>query len=337
MFSKTEVRTPPAMKSERSIVADMNFDIGVLIENFQADEHQGVIIETETFCIENGHMGKIMVNFPPKGAAQEDSISVIFRVKWGPIALPYHDFLEIGISFSIEDVRGQLVNEMKTHEMRFCGDGAEWMIKNYIKRDKLLDPDEKLLRKLPHGGSAFYLRMSSCCIQTRSELLPKMGHDFRLRTGDGGDFPVNKSVLQSKSSLFADMIASCNRKNSREIIFRKVSKSVMEETLRFMYTGHFFMIKKQFHELVVVAVAFEITDLKDYICFMLIGDQLKIETAGICLRVADNLKCQKWKEQILLFIIYNAKEYIKTKDYQEIAEKHPKLICAILERMVSQS
>ena len=143
---------------------------------------------------------------------------------------------------------------------------------------------------------------------------------------DGYGFKVHKNILAARSPVFAAMFKhDMKERNTGIVKIDDVSQDVMEEVLRFVYTGKVLNIDKMADDLLTAADKYQLDRLKA-MCEKSLRKNLSIQNASDMLVFADFHKADQLKSQTIDFMNANVKSVIKTAKFKTLMDTHPRLI-----------
>lgn len=150
---------------------------------------------------------------------------------------------------------------------------------------------------------------------------------------NGTKFHAHKNILATKSPVFAAMFEHpMKEKLNSEVEIGGIDQKVFKEMLRFMYVTKVDDIENIADRLLVAADRYSLEALKT-MCEETLIANLSRENAVEYLRIADLHNVPNLKNQIIEFIVSNAKELVNVSEYESIVGLPPnvvfEVICAI--------
>lgn len=131
---------------------------------------------------------------------------------------------------------------------------------------------------------------------------------------------AHKNILTSRSRAFAKMFAAdrdgAERKHSL-VPLKDVNFDVMQEVLRYIYTGKVSGNESMAVELLVAAEKYALTELKT-ICEKTLIDKLKFDNAFDLLLIAKTFNAKMIKAEVMDFIISRLEDYVNTTEFSEL-------------------
>lgn len=139
---------------------------------------------------------------------------------------------------------------------------------------------------------------------------------------DNQKFQSHKVVLASQSAVFSAMFEhDMKEKNSNLVEISDINPEVLQEMLRFVYSGKVKNMQKLAKGLFVATDKYAIHDFKN-VCEDLLCDNIAVDTAVDILIFADSQNADILKEQAMCFITNNIKEVTLTTGYNSLEDKH---------------
>lgn len=176
--------------------------------------------------------------------------------------------------------------------------------------------------------------------------------DVTLRAG-GKDFKVHKVILAAKSRVFRAMfLAEMEECEQNCFELENVEPEVLEEMLRFMYTGRLSSKYKltveeeeeteadEGHSKPTTSALFQaadkylLDDLKE-ICENILGDNITVESAAEILSLADKHGASRLFEKAMNILLVNASEIVETDAWKGLVKDRPELVAKIFIKHLS--
>ncbi|KAJ8684005.1 hypothetical protein QAD02_019797 [Eretmocerus hayati] len=317
----------------------VNFRYTWVITNFK---QLNKVIETPEFSSDPNSKLKWQIRLYPDGNANnKGSISLYLCLK-GSDEEPYTE-----CSFSIIDTTNRPKRAttflIKMHQGRSYG----WS--SYIPRENLLDGSNNFLKdgtltiqcniKVSTGQiESNQIIFQSPQISSQNQLANDL--EELLNSGDCSDFKlvvrnkefhVHKSVLVSRSPVFAAMLKS-NMKENRDnkAIVNDFDPLVFEEVLRFIYCGRTKAIEKLDKDMIPIAEKYDLVNLK-MLCEQSMSAKLKVNDAADTLGFADLYNCAYLKKKTMEFMLEHLTESKDTAGYQNLKKSKPLLLLELYE------
>ena len=108
--------------------------------------------------------------------------------------------------------------------------------------------------------------------------------------------------------------------------------SVVEEMLRYIYTGNAPNIVETADQLLIAAEKYQLDDLKN-LCEQELSNNIKIENAIDRFIQGDMYQAQGLKEACLSFLVRNWSAVSKTKDWEDKMRSKPDLLTEVLKKL----
>ena len=142
----------------------------------------------------------------------------------------------------------------------------------------------------------------------------------------GYEFKVHKAILSVRSPVFAAMFKhDMKERNTGIVKIDDVSQDVMEEVLRFVYTGKVLNIDKMADDLLTAADKYQLDRLKA-MCEKSLRKNLSIENVSEVLILADFHNADQLKLQTIEFINTHGIDVIETEGFKTMMDTNPGLI-----------
>ncbi|XP_058798911.1 speckle-type POZ protein-like isoform X2 [Phymastichus coffea] len=244
--------------------------------------------------------------------------------------------LDVQTKISIVNDKKKECNERRLEQQLHRGNGFGCM--DFIKRAFLLDkangllPDGHLTIMIEistgtglsinhsnnHANLIHEMSPSEQCLSVDLEHLleDKKYTDVTLSSHEQ-TFKAHKNILAARSSVFSKIFEVENKKT---LELEDVNPEVLQEMLRFIYTGKVKNVSKS-DSLLVVAENYKLEGLKA-MCEDTLCKNLTVDNVVDTLILADCNKAERLKTHAISFIIAHAKDVIETPAYKLIAESH---------------
>lgn len=212
----------------------------------------------------------------------------------------------------------------------------------FIKRSDLLDKEnanylhsdqlnvycefsavcEATIEKSMNFKSKFIGRTVSEDIQELFET--KNYSDFELVV-DGRTIKVHKSILAARSSVFAALLPDA----TSTMDINGLSYDVVEEFLRFIYTGQVKNIDSISKELLLASIKYEMSGLKTLCCKNIVS-KLDVVNAADFLKFTHEEDLEDLKDVALNYFKKHIKAIMNTDGFQTLKTMYPKLVMEYL-------
>lgn len=138
---------------------------------------------------------------------------------------------------------------------------------------------------------------------------------------DGTELKAHKAVLSARSPVFNAMFEIEMLENRENLIrIEDFSKEVVEELLKFIYSGKVNNLAKVAKDLLSAADKYELPQLSE-LCEQFLMSDLSVESAPEILVLSHLHKAVKLKSVVVDFIITNRKEVMKTENWNLIRKQ----------------
>lgn len=133
------------------------------------------------------------------------------------------------------------------------------------------------------------------------------------------EFPVHKAVLVSRSSVFAAMFERSGMQESQNnrINITDIQANIMEEMLRYMYTGKVLNLNELAGDLFEAADKYDLRELNE-MCEDVLIDNLSVDNAAKTLLLADLHCTDNLKSIAIKFIVANGSEVMATESWKAV-------------------
>lgn len=157
--------------------------------------------------------------------------------------------------------------------------------------------------------------------------------DLTVISADEKEIHVHKNILAIRSPFFNAMFEhDMLEKIENTVKIENFKYEVLIEVFRFIYSGKVNKLDLLICELLRAAEFFDIQGLK-LLCEEAMLSDISKENAIMCLIAADQNNSNNAQE-IINFIVENAKNFVKTPEFQSLATSNPDLIYKIMKCMV---
>ncbi|KAJ8678606.1 hypothetical protein QAD02_014393 [Eretmocerus hayati] len=228
--------------------------------------------------------------------------------------------------------------------------GSDWGFEKFISRDILFDERNKLLL---NGSLAVCCKIdvndrnsdifdqqipSSISLPSfqnqllddfESLLEDKKCYDVVLVVNER-KFYAHRAILVARSSTFAKRFENTIRRESLSVEqIKNVKEEVMEEILRYIYTGEVKNIESVSGGLLAAAEDYALVDLKTF-CEDVMSKNLEIDNVANTLGLAHSFKALSLKEKALSFISSNFETVLDTEGFKTLTIQHYDLVKEVL-------
>ncbi|XP_065203503.1 speckle-type POZ protein B-like [Planococcus citri] len=157
--------------------------------------------------------------------------------------------------------------------------------------------------------------------------------DFSI-SANGKNYQVHKAILAARSTYFAKMFESGMKENQQNRVeITDVSEDIMDEMLKFIYTGVCENLDKLADDLLIAADKYDIGHLKKVCVESIYSKSLCVENALNTLILADQYNANKLKSMVIDFIVANSSEIMESAKWNEIMPMYPHLLNSICQAM----
>lgn len=170
------------------------------------------------------------------------------------------------------------------------------------------------------ADSLFYTKPFGCsCPNFETILATGEDTDITLISKDSvRKINAHKIILKARSPVFKAMLSNEMRESlNKLIVLDDIDGEVLDELVRFIYTGRVSSLSTTADRLLVVADKYEIPALR-WLCEKEIGLNLSIENAAQTLVLADMHQASQLKKHALIFITLHAQQVFATDGWHEV-------------------
>jgi len=165
--------------------------------------------------------------------------------------------------------------------------------------------------------------------------LSKDSSDVNIRCGDKV-FECHKIILASRSPVFKTMLESNMReKITGDIEIKNMDHEVLEDLLKYIYSGVAPNIDAYSKELLAAADQYQLEKLKE-LCELKLSSRFDVSNCIDLLILGDLHNAQKLKAEALEFVSKNLHK-MKTSEWKESFIAHPALMAEVVERMMPKN
>ncbi|PAV63030.1 hypothetical protein WR25_09071 isoform A [Diploscapter pachys] len=157
--------------------------------------------------------------------------------------------------------------------------------------------------------------------------------DFTIIVKDR-QFNTHKVVLAARSPVFAAMLEPHTEEAQKgRVTISDVDCDVMDEMLRFIYSGSCPRLSQFGLELLAAADRFHLPGLKA-MADQALRNNLAVDSACRNLVFADMYNALDLKQEAIRFIVYNISNVIQTDNWIELTNSHPNLVTEIVASLI---
>ncbi|XP_065209118.1 speckle-type POZ protein B-like [Planococcus citri] len=232
-------------------------------------------------------------------------------------------------------------NYIKYKNVGSLGDISK-VLREWVYEDKL-----KLLCELVYFKKTDIVNLSSsCCSKPVKISESSLSTDYeRFFIDDdnfkdvtisvkGKNYPVHKTVLAARSSVFNAMLRNDMQESQKNHInIADIEQETFEEILHYIYTGKTTNLEESAFELLPAADKYDLKELKTK-CEEVLFRKLSIDNAGSILILADMHHAEDLKAHALRFIKANHSEcedFKETEVWNIVTKSHPHLMEDLLD------
>lgn len=152
---------------------------------------------------------------------------------------------------------------------------------------------------------------------------------------DGVEYQALKAVLAARSSVFSAMFKTNGMQESvkNRIEITDISQNVLEEMLRYIYTGNVNNLHELADELFEAADKYDLDELKE-MCLNFMSSNLSVDTAAKTLILADLHHADELKSKTMNYIVMNACKVMCTEGWKYVVASNVLIneVCSALSR-----
>uniref|UniRef100_A0A6G1SNG6 Protein roadkill n=1 Tax=Aceria tosichella TaxID=561515 RepID=A0A6G1SNG6_9ACAR len=340
------------------------------ISNFSfCREEMGEVLKSSTFSAGTNDKLKWLLRINPKGLDEEskDYLSLYLLLH----KCETKGEVRAKFKFSILNAKREEVKIMESQRAYRFVAGKDWGFKKFVKRDLLLDessgllPDDKLTiycevnvvteaKEYSGQVSPFQSRVPTCRLPDDLEDIFR-SQEFSDVTiyANGREFKAHKAILAARSPMFRGMFSHEMRETKfNRVEVTDVDSDVLEEMLRFIYTGKSTLEQrlqskehkdqkeqeKEQHlavELLQAANKYQLDRLK-LICEEALYKTLSAESVAEILSLADLYNAAQLKNQAIEYISTHATEVIETDGWNRMVRETPHLVAEVFRALAHQ-
>ncbi|XP_033624541.1 speckle-type POZ protein-like [Asterias rubens] len=313
------------------------------INNFSfCREEMGEVLKSSTFSSGANDKLKWCLRVNPKGLDEEskDYLSLYLLLVSCNKAEVRAKF-----KFSILNAKREETKAMESQRAYRFVQGKDWGFKKFIRRDFLMDeangllPDDKLTLfcevsvvaetvNISGQSSQAQLKVPECRLaDDLSSLWERTTFSDVTLCVTGKEFLAHKAILAARSPVFNAMFEhEMEEKKHGRVEITDVEPEVMNEILRFIYTGKAPNLEKMADELLAAADKYALERLK-VMCEDALCSNLVIENVADVLVLADLHSADQLKAVAIDFInSSHAPEVMETVGWKTMVHSNPNLV-----------
>ncbi|KAJ8686476.1 hypothetical protein QAD02_022270 [Eretmocerus hayati] len=155
--------------------------------------------------------------------------------------------------------------------------------------------------------------------------------DVTLVADSGREFHAHKVVLSAKSPVFKNMLKLFGGEVKLRIEVKDVSEIVMEEVLRYIYSGTVTRVKSCAYELYLAAERYVLRELKERCAKAITVDNVTFTLDNaVNLLIISHQSCNiQLKKKSIEFINQHAAQIVRSVDFKKLVESHPYLLAEL--------
>ncbi|XP_055329549.1 speckle-type POZ protein-like isoform X2 [Paramacrobiotus metropolitanus] len=310
----------------------------------------GEVLKSSTFSAGANDKLKWCLRVNPKGLDDEskDYLSLyLFLVSCNKSEV------RAKFKFSILNAKREETRAMESQRAYRFVQGKDWGFKKFIRRDFLLDeangllPDDKLTlfcevsvisdsTNISGVSNITSFKIPDCRLSEdfSSALDNNLFTDVVLVTPNR-EFKAHKSILSCRSQVFGAMFGhELEESKTNRVRIDDVHDDVLEEILRFIYTGKTPNLEKMADDLLAAADKYQLDRLKVQ-CEEALWNNLSVENVTDTLILADMHSAEQLKAAAIEFINGHNAEVLETNEWKSMTKTHPHLI-DLAYRMLAQ-
>lgn len=258
--------------------------------------------------------------------------------------------------FSILNAKGEETKAMESQRAYKFVQGKDWGFKKFIRRDFLLDEANGLLAD---DKLTLYSEVSVVADSVNISGMTSLSDRFKIsecRLADDmnglfenqafsdvtlvcgkREFKMHKAILAARSCVFAAMFEHRMLEGqSNRVHVTDLDEEVLQELLRFIYTGQTLCIERMSDLLLAASDKYALDRLKA-LCEEALCSNLDVENVADTLILADLHSARQLKCQAIEFINTHAIEVIDTRGWKTMISVHPRLIAETFRALVNQN
>jgi len=355
------VPTPPPSDASPPIAENwcytqvkvVKFNYMWTISNFSfCREELGEVIKSSTFSAGQNDKLKWCLRVNPKGLDEEskDYLSLYLL-----LVSCNKSEVRAKFKFSILNAKREETKAMESQRAYKFVQGKDWGFKKFIRRDFLLDEANGLL---PDDKLTLFCEVSvvadSVNISGQSNSVQFKVPDCRLSDDlgqlfdstqcadvtlacEGREFHCVKALLIARSQVFAAMFEhDMEESKHNRVEVKDVDSEVMDQMLRFIYTGKAPELERMAADLLAAADKYALERLK-VMCEEALCNSLTVENVSEVLILADLHSAEQLKAQAIEFINNrHATDVMDTAGWKQMVSSNPHLVAEAFRALATQ-
>ncbi|XP_031776819.1 speckle-type POZ protein-like [Nasonia vitripennis] len=157
---------------------------------------------------------------------------------------------------------------------------------------------------------------SACLAHNNNKAAGEMIYLFCATKGKS--IKVHKCLFAHKSSVFADMFVSAEMMEQDVVAIPDTEYNVLEEMVRYVYTGKVRDIDALACQLAVVADTYALDGLKT-MCEMRMSKNFNLDNVIVRLELAEKLRMPPVMEKAMTFVVANAVNVSAKPEFQKLS------------------
>ena len=276
----------------------------------------------------------------PKRKNDDESITANFTYKNGPVSAVEGHYKVAILNSSFHEV--VVFNGTKNFEI---GGASVWG--TALKRKQLLDP--KIVKNdtftiyaevlIPTANITYSGNCDFGLSEQYSDHFEKFLNKSELSdvivSVRNQTFYAHKLILASRNTSILENIVEKEMKLP-VLYVKNYTANVVEEFLRYLYTGRTQNFDIMAKELLSIAHRYDVQDLKNlaqkHLC-----ETLNLENAINVLLSADSSNADELKTRAIQFIVAHSDSFIHTEAYKELKKSHPEIVTEICSLMIEMT
>jgi len=321
------------------------------INNFSfCREEMGEVLKSSTFSAGANDKLKWCLRVNPKGLDEESKEYLSLYLL---LVSCNKSEVRAKFKFSILNAKREETKAMESQRAYRFVQGKDWGFKKFIRRDFLMDeangllPDDKLTIfcevsvvgetvNVAGQSSCTPVKVPECRLSEDFGLLFDRGQfcDVVLCVG-GREFHAHKAILAARSAVFSAMFEhEMEERKHNRVEIADVDRDVMNEMLRFIYTGKAPNLERMADDLLAAADKYALDRLK-VMCEEALCSSLSIENVSDVLVLADLHSAEQLKAHAIDFINGHATDVMETGAWKSMILSHSHLVADAFRALAS--
>ncbi|XP_065205330.1 speckle-type POZ protein B-like [Planococcus citri] len=305
------------------------------IHNFDFFEAKGTTVNSPFFAADSNNDIRWIMQLEPNGDTDaKDTVSLYLMY-----SSRVHEKVYAKYNFYVLNSQQNKQIHRTSEEVREFSDGISRGYQNILNKKEAIGKslliDNKLtvmcevyfsevrdsIDKTFHqcDKTSLYRNVPRCNVFENLEQLLEDGQfsDIVLVAG-GKEYPAHRNILASRCSAFAAILERNSEENGRNRFnIKDMSAEIMDEFLRYIYTGKCNNLQKVAEDLLAVASKYSLDRLK-MICAEEVYKTLSVENAAKILMLADTHGLKELKNEVIKFITRKPAEVLNTVAWANI-------------------